>query len=212
MLISAFRIAYTGDVLTALAPFVMCLSNDEELWLAPTRLHLSLLQSSPFDNVQDMTLSCLFLPAFTFETFHWCFDGSLQRLRDLKLDRPISCPQALVSFIASFPNLQNTVISAPSWMRESSVVGRSRGLRQLGQRLPHDRRLRGALYLKGLERDSGRFFSHLATGVAGFEKVAFLRCTFGDPRPFQRFISSIGAYLRILHVMLGVDRELPSVA
>ena len=101
MLISAFRIAYTGDVLTALAPFVMCLSNDEELWLAPTRLHLSLLQSSPFDNVQDMTLSCLFLPAFTFETFHWCFDGSLQRLRDLKLDRPISCRVEIVSSPAS---------------------------------------------------------------------------------------------------------------
>ena len=81
-----------------------------------------------------------------------------------------------------------------------------RGLRPFDGRPPDAHGLRGALYLCGLAPDSARFFFHLATRVACFEKVAFSGCSFGDPRPFQSFLSSIGGYLRILHMMLDGDR------
>lgn len=186
------------------------LANNEELWLAPTRLHSSLLHCSPFYSVQDITLSCLFLPAFTSETFQWCFEGFLQQIRRLKLDRPISCPRALVTFIASFPNLEDTTICAPSWIREASATKRDQGSRSFGNSIPHTRRFRGALYLSDLAQDSGRFLSHLATGMADFEKVAFSGCTFKDPRPLQDLISSTGACLKKLHIMLNGDREFSS--
>jgi len=81
---------------------------------------------------------------------------------------------------------------------------RDRSLRLFGEHTP---KLRGALYLSGLAQDSGRFLSYLATGVAHFEKVALGDCTFGDPRPLQSFISSIGHSLKKFHVMLGGVRE-----
>lgn len=79
-----------------------------------------------------------------------------------------------------------------------------RGLRPFDGRPPDAHGLCGALYLCGLAPDSARFFFHLATRVACFEKVAFSGCSFGEPRPFQSFLSSIGG-LRILHMMLDWD-------
>jgi len=183
------------------------LTNDERLWLAPTRLHGSFLLSPSFDSVQDMTLSCLFLSAFTSGTFQWCFGGSLQRLRKLRLDHPISCPRSLVDFITSFPGLQETIICRPNWTRETDLIREVRVSGLSDRRLPRAPRLRGALYLDGLAQGSGRFFSYLATQMTGFEKVAIGGCTFEDYRPVQSFISSIGTCLKRLHVLLIGDRE-----
>lgn len=60
-------------------------TDDESLWLVPIRLQLSLLPLSPLNYVQDLALSCLFLPAFTRDKFQWCFEGFLRQLQRIVL-------------------------------------------------------------------------------------------------------------------------------
>jgi len=193
-----------GGIPTVPTPLMLGqLTKDQRLWLSPTRLHASILRFPSLGNLQKMTLSRFFLSPFTPQTFGWCFGGPLPRLQVLRLDPPVSCPQTLVHFIASFPNLRETLIYAPIWTRETG-----KGSRLFSEHLPHTPRLRGALYLNGLAPDSGRFFSYLVTQMPNYEKVSLGRSIFGNGRPLQSFISSIGTSLKALHMFLFEGREL----
>ena len=187
------------------------LVDDEELWSAPTRLHLSLSQSSPFGSVQELALSSLFVPAFTPEKFQQCFGDFVQHVRTLRLDRPVSCAPSLVNFVASFPRLEVTAISTPIWISMESMARRKRAPISPDDHAPRANQLRGALYLEGFTGDSGPFLLYLAARKSYFEKVVFDRCVFGDTHPVQAFVSRVGVSLKSFHVMMSGDRKSPLV-
>lgn len=157
-----------------------------------------------------MTLSSLFIPAFTPEKFQQCFGDFAQHVRKLRLDRPISCAPSLVNFIAGFPRLKATAISTPIWMSIQSIARRQVST-SLDDNTPRAHQLRGTLYLEDFTGDSGPFLLYLAARKSYFEKIVFTRCVFGDPHPVQAFISRVGVSLRSIHVIMNGDRKSPPV-
>lgn len=173
------------------------LSQRGDVWITPLSLVEHLDHFRSFNRIESLTLSYFSCGIFDRTSLCALFRSQIPSVRRLRLHHPSACAASLLQFISVFPNLLDTMVHAPLWVTAS----------HRDDRPMISCTLRGEIHLSEMGKDSGPFFSLLASQNTCYEQIGLEGCTFRDFYPLQSFVSNTGKSLRTLCIFVEGDRK-----
>ena len=165
------------------------------LWITSSIIHGYCFK--PLDPIQSLTLDSISFAFFDSNPPQISLRNLIPTVRNLHILYPITSPDSLLRFLSAFTALQDITVHAPRWIKTSD----------------HDHDVEDlmlfcrTLRISGFDNRSSPFLSLLGSTLRGCEKVAIIKCKFGNVHPLQTLISHAGKTIRRLQIVVPLHGE-----
>ena len=180
---------------------LLCLCQENNVWICPTGLTPHLMHLGGFTNVTLLAFTGLVTASFPGTSLPDYFRPFATRMKYLRLKRPITRPTSLVQIILLFPAVVDIKIENPRWCKakESEV------LTHPPAGAPG---FTGELTLHGFGERWLQFFMLLSEQPLQFRRTTLSECHFSPSAPVQSLLGAVSCTTRTLLLGGSTNREL----